>query len=173
MKLLTSGLVVKPESLCERIINAVRSFPLWSPAPNSLVVRKAKSILADRKFTECRQEWQQRGEDWKEIVVFLGVIRVLMRPFIRWPNEFFFPDDQARVVLGYEYVFDDTELCEVINPLCDIYGIGRTSKKERSFLFGGVVFDEIYPIMELIFQVDGGKGDMLSLWQLVKQYRDS
>ena len=96
------------------------------------VLRHARKILNYRNVENALDRWIGEGYDAYSVSIFCDRIFHLTVEWARWPNHYFFPDDNARVLLC-NIPGLDVELSDVIIPLFKMYGVDWGGKDDASW----------------------------------------
>lgn len=100
--------------------------PFWAGIPfvgfQSKVLRRARRILGHRNIENALDGWLEAGYCAYKATVFCDRVFRLTREWARWPNYYFAPYDNARIILC-NIPGLDAELSDVIIPLFRMYGV--------------------------------------------------
>lgn len=64
------------------------------------IIKEIQSILALRSCDEFDLVWSERGHAFEDYKIVSEKVKVVMNGYIKWPNNFFYPDDKTALLLG-------------------------------------------------------------------------
>ena len=88
----------------------------------SVVIRKVRRVLRQRTIDDSLTRWIECGVDVYKAAVLCDRIYHLTASWANWPNQYYYPDDNARILLCYIPGLG-VELNDVVRPLFKMYGV--------------------------------------------------
>ena len=89
------------------------------------ILKNAGKILSERTNESFICAWSLSGHKLCKVARFCHAIKAYTHDWTEWPNCYYLPNDNARILLGYiPGVAVDPE--DVVIPLCRSYGVGLT-----------------------------------------------